>query len=48
VWAAAHGVTTLVIAGFFGPEFPPVHHVRDALVAELTTSPPRAARGGAR
>lgn len=48
VWAAAHGVTTLVIAGFFGPKSPAVHHVRDALVAELTTSPPSAARGGAR
>lgn len=48
VWAAAHGVTTLVIAGFFGPKSPAVSHVRDGLVAELTTSPPRAARGGAR
>jgi carbonic anhydrase len=48
VWAAAHGVTTLAIAGFIGREAPAVRHVRDALVAEVTKPAPRAARGGAR
>jgi AcrR family transcriptional regulator len=47
-WAAAHGVTTLVIAGFLPKSAAAVQHVRAALVAHLTTPPPRAARGGAR
>jgi len=47
-WAAAHGVTTLVIAGFLGVGVPAVHHVRDALVTELTRPAPRRARGGTR
>jgi AcrR family transcriptional regulator len=47
-WAAAHGVTTLVIAGFLPKSAAAIQHVRDALVAHLTTPPPRAARGGAR
>jgi AcrR family transcriptional regulator len=47
-WAAAHGVTTLVIAGFLPESAPAIQHVRDALVAQLTTPPPRAARGGSR
>ncbi len=55
-WAALHGVTALVIAGFLHPKSPAVHHVRDALIVALTTSAPRAAdpppsrkkRGGAR
>ena len=48
VWAAAHGVTTLAIAGFVGRESAAVRHVRDALVAQVTKPAPRAARGGAR
>ena len=47
-WAAAHGVTTLVIAGFLPKSAAAIQHVRDSLVAHLTTPPPRAARGGAR
>jgi AcrR family transcriptional regulator len=47
-WAAAHGVTTLVIAGFLPESAAAVRHVRDALVAQLTTPPPSAARGGSR
>ena len=44
-WAAVHGATALVIAGFLRPRSPAVHRLRDALVAALTTSPaPRAAR----
>jgi AcrR family transcriptional regulator len=46
-WAAAHGVTTLVIAGFLPKSAAAIQHVRDALVAHLTTPPPTA-RGGAR
>jgi AcrR family transcriptional regulator len=47
-WAAAHGATTLAIAGFLHPSAPAVRHVRDALVAHLVTSDgaPRAARRG--
>jgi len=47
-WAAAHGVTSLVIAGFFKPTSPAVRHVRDAMLAQLVTPPLRAARGGSR
>lgn len=36
-WAAAHGVTTLAIAGFVSRTAPAVNHVRDALLAHLTT-----------
>jgi AcrR family transcriptional regulator len=34
-WAAVHGVTELVIAGFVPREAPAVRHVRDAIVHEL-------------
>jgi AcrR family transcriptional regulator len=48
-WAAVHGATTLVIAGFIGRASPAVHHVREAMLAQLTTPPrKRAARGGSR
>lgn len=50
-WAAVHGVTMLVIAGFIAREAPAVHHVRDALVTQLTISdaaPRRARKGGSR
>jgi AcrR family transcriptional regulator len=36
-WAAVHGVTTLVIAGFIPRDAPAVQRVRDAMIAELTT-----------
>jgi len=51
VWAAVHGVTMLVIAGFFAATAPAVRHVRDALIAQLTIPAPRArvaTRGGSR
>ena len=50
-WAAMHGVTMLAIAGFMAPDSPAARHVRDALLAKLTTpaARPRAATsGGAR
>jgi AcrR family transcriptional regulator len=49
VWAAVHGVTMLVIAGFMSASAPAIRHVRDALIAEITTPAPRAraaTRGG--
>jgi len=36
-WAAVHGVTSLVIAGFLAKHAPGVAHVRDAMLRELTT-----------
>jgi AcrR family transcriptional regulator len=48
-WGALHGVTMLVIAGFISADAPAVRHVRDALIAQLTTPAPRAraaTRGG--
>jgi AcrR family transcriptional regulator len=49
-WAAVHGVTMLVIAGFLDASAPAVRCVRDALIAQLTTPAPRAraaaTRGG--
>lgn len=46
-WAAAHGVTALLIAGFEPPLGPAaVALVRDAMLAQLTTeAPPRGSRG---
>jgi AcrR family transcriptional regulator len=47
-WAAMHGVTSLLIAGYLFPDSPPVSLVRDSLVAQLTRKPaartPRARR----
>ena len=37
VWAAVHGVTMLAIAGFIPRAGRAARHVRDALIAELTT-----------
>jgi AcrR family transcriptional regulator len=45
-WAAVHGVTTLVIAGFLPRDAPAVLRVRDAMIQELTT--PSAAAEGAK
>ncbi len=48
-WAAVHGATALAIAGFLRRDDPAVHHVRDAMVAHLTTpARRRPARGGSR
>jgi AcrR family transcriptional regulator len=47
-WAAAHGVTTLAIAGFLAPDAPAVRHLRDALVTQLAApvGPRHSARKG--
>jgi AcrR family transcriptional regulator len=47
-WAAAHGVTTLIIAGFLAPDAAAVRHVREALVHTLTRPKARRPRGGPR
>jgi AcrR family transcriptional regulator len=36
-WAAVHGVTSLVISGFWQPGTPAIALVRDAMIAQLTT-----------
>jgi AcrR family transcriptional regulator len=46
-WAAVHGVTSLVISGFWPPEHPAIAVVRDAMIAQLT-APKRPARPPAR
>jgi AcrR family transcriptional regulator len=45
-WASVHGVTSLVISGFWQPGTPAIALVRDAMIAQLTTPsvPPPAAR----
>jgi AcrR family transcriptional regulator len=35
-WSAVHGVTSLLIAGFWKPDSPAIALVRDAILAELT------------
>jgi AcrR family transcriptional regulator len=35
-WSAVHGVTSLLIAGFWQPDSPAIALVRDAMLAELT------------
>jgi AcrR family transcriptional regulator len=48
-WAAVHGVTALVIAGFLRRTAPAVRQVRDAMITQLTMpAPSRARRGGSR
>ncbi len=44
VWAAEHGVTSLLVAGYFTPGSPAVALVRDALIDQLTTDVPRPSR----
>jgi AcrR family transcriptional regulator len=39
-WCAIHGVTALLIGGFFAPGDPAIALVREAIVSQLTTSPP--------
>ena len=43
-WCSAHGVTSLVLGGYFSAEDPAVALVRDGLIAQMTSSPPRRAR----
>lgn len=45
-WAAAHGVTTLLVSGFLPPTAPMVALMREAMIAQLTTAAP-ARRAGA-
>ncbi len=47
-WAAAHGVTSLVIAGFLAPDAPAIGLAREALLGQLTRPAPRRRRAGAR
>jgi AcrR family transcriptional regulator len=47
-WAAVHGVTTLVIAGFLPRDAAAIGHVREAMIERLTTAAPAASRGGSR
>ncbi|MET0152240.1 MAG: TetR/AcrR family transcriptional regulator [Candidatus Binatia bacterium] len=47
-WSAVHGVTSLLITGFWKPDSPAIALVRDAMLAELThprRKRPRPARG---
>ena len=39
-WSAVHGVTSLMIAGFWQPGAPPARLVRDAMIAQLTRPAP--------
>lgn len=43
-WASVHGVTSLLVAGFWKPESPAIALVRDAMIAELTTERARRAK----
>ena len=44
IWSSVHGVTSLVIAGFWPPDAPAIGLVRDAMLAQLATPPPRKTR----
>jgi AcrR family transcriptional regulator len=39
-WSAVHGVTSLLIAGFWQPGAPPARLVRDSMIAQLTRPAP--------
>jgi len=43
-WAAAHGITSLVVGGYFSASDPAVALVRDGLLARLTTAVPSRTR----
>ena len=43
-WCTAHGVTSLLVGGYFDAEDPAVALVRDGLIAHITTPPPRPTR----
>ena len=38
-WCAAHGVTSLLVGGYFAVDDPAVALLRDGLIAQLTTAP---------
>ena len=44
-WSSAHGVTSLVIAGFWQPDSPAIALVRDSMIAQLTVEGHRRKRG---
>ncbi|MBY0278045.1 TetR/AcrR family transcriptional regulator [Candidatus Binatia bacterium] len=41
IWSSVHGVTSLVIAGFWPPDAPAIALVRDAMLAQLASTAPR-------
>jgi AcrR family transcriptional regulator len=45
-WAAAHGVTTLLVSGFLPRDTPILALVRDAMITQLTKPAPARATGG--
>jgi AcrR family transcriptional regulator len=47
-WSGVHGVTSLLIAGFWEADSPAIALVRDSLIAQLTSEPRRRARRAAR
>ena len=47
-WAAAHGVTALLVSGFWKEDSPAIARVRDAMIAQLTEPPPRGGKKGSR
>ena len=44
MWSSVHGVTSLVIAGFWPPDAPAIALVRDAMLAQLAAPPRRETR----
>ena len=44
IWSSVHGVTSLVIAGFWPPDAPAIALVRDAMLAQLAAPPRRKTR----
>jgi hypothetical protein len=44
IWSSVHGVTSLVIAGFWPADAPAIALVRDAMLAQLTAPPRRRRR----
>lgn len=44
MWSSVHGVTSLVIAGFWPPDAPAIALVRDAMLAQLAAPPRRKTR----
>lgn len=48
IWSSVHGVTSLVIAGFWPADAPAIALVRDAMLAQLTTAPRRHGSTGKR
>jgi len=45
-WAAVHGVTALLVSGFWNEDNPAIALVRDAMITQLTNPPRASARRG--